>query len=139
MFRAWLDKKLEGYVRKEPITTESALKHIQNIEDMQEKHRVLTQAVKRLFNAIDSDDILRVREDGQWMFEGRPLLREEVEAIKKSAQNFTESRMWKILESELKYQANLRMFSDSKTVEDMIAGKVLLYFIDIVKTRLKRM
>ncbi|SRR4030066_813195 len=104
---------------------------------VENKRKILTLAVKRLFNTIDSDDILQVKE-GVWIFEGRPLTKDEVDIIKNSAKSFTEGLLFKILDKELRYQANRKMFIESQNEMDLISGKILLYYIDIIKTRLKR-
>ena len=104
----------------------------------QEKHKILTRAVKKSFNTVGSDDILKVADNGKWLYEGRELTETEVQHLKETAENFKNSRLYKVLDKELKYQANRRMFIDSQNVNDLVAGKLLLFLWDVVKTRLKR-
>lgn len=136
--RAWLIKFLGGYTEQGFLTTDEFIEHLTTLP-VEEKHKVLTLAVKRLFNSVGQDDILRTNERGIWMIEGREMTQEEMEAVKKSAENFMNGKLWSILEKDIRYQANRRMFTDSKNEFDLIAGKLLLYSLDIIKTRLKRM
>lgn len=128
-----LDKIKKIIIRKLGgiATTEE---YISSVED---KHAVLTEAVLHLFNTIGKDDILRQIE-GIWHFEGKPLTKEQVNILKNQAETHEGSMLHKVLIAEQQYQANRRMFIDSKTQDDMIAGKLILFHTDIVKTTLKR-
>jgi len=100
------------------------------------KDEVLTRAVKKLYNTIGSEDILR-EEMGQWTINGKPIN----DAIKKllvsEAQIFLKSRLWQVLHTDIKYRANKVMFEKAQTEQDLIAGKLWLYTIDSIKTRLE--
>ena len=100
------------------------------------KDEVLTRAVKKLYNTIGSEDILR-EEMGQWTINGKPIN----DAIKKllvsEAQIFLKSRLWQGLQTDIKYRANKVMFEKAQTEQDLIAGKLWLYTIDSIKTRLE--
>src|SRR3990167_96885 len=100
------------------------------------KDEVLTRAVKKLYNTIGSEDILR-EEMGQWTINGKPIN----DAIKKllvsEAQIFLKSRLWQVLQTDIKYRANKVMFEKAQTEQDLIAGKLWLYTIDSIKTRLE--
>jgi len=128
----WLSKKLVRF-----ISVDDFIEHVRNRGSLKEKHQILTQAVKRLFNTISADDILKETEQGM-MFEGKVLVKAEADAIREHAVVFRDSKLYKILIKDIKYQANRRMFIDSKTEMDMIAGKLILFNEDIIKTRLKK-
>lgn len=131
--RDWLIEKLGGF-----RDLDSAIEFIRE-QNGEEKHRLLTLAVKKLFNTIGEDDILHVNHYGQWMFEGRPLSKEEINSLVQEATAFQNMKLWRVLQKDLKYQANKRMFVESRSEMDLVAGKLLVYLTDIVKTRLKRM
>lgn len=128
----WLSKKLVRF-----ISVDDFIEHVRNRGSLKEKHQILTQAVKRLFNTVSADDILKETEQGM-MFEGKVLVKAEADAIREHAVVFRDSKLYKILIKDIKYQANRRMFIDSKTEMDMIAGKLILFNEDIIKTRLKK-
>lgn len=101
-----------------------------------EKHRILTLAVKKLFNTISADDILRRNADGSWQLQGKPITPQEVDAMRSEADAIINTRMWKILQLDLKYHANKAMFVESSNNADLTAGKVLLLLTHHVRTRL---
>lgn len=131
--RTWLIQKLGGYP-----DVDTALYSLR-AESVEVRQRVLTLAVKKLFNTIGADDIFSIHESGHWMFEGKPIRPEEVKLLKAEAMQFQNSFLWRVLQKELKYQANKKMFIESREVIDMVAGKLLVYYIDIISTRLKHM
>lgn len=104
-----------------------------------EKIYILTRAVKILFNTIGSEDILRVHESGQWMFEGKPLNEQEKLLLISEATQFLETRLWKVLQKDIQWQTNRKMFLLAKTEDELTAGKLWLLTLDAFKTRLESM
>lgn len=131
MLRRWLIKKLKGF-----STVEEA---IDSIEDSRTRNIVLTRAVKKLFNTIDSEDVLKIGTANQWMCEGKILHDDRKKQLIAQAEVFLSSELWNILQLDIKYQANRRMFLLSKKEEDLIAGKLYLFTLDTIKTRLESM
>lgn len=130
----WLIEKLGGFA-----TLDDAIAHIKTTNDETRKHEILTLAVSRLFNTIGADDILRMNEAGQWMFKNRPLTADEVQAFKEEAVFFKQSRLWRVLSLDVKYQLNKKMYEEANLTVDVMWGKLLLYYHDIIRTRLDRM
>ena len=131
--RTWLIKKLGGLP-----DIDSAIEAIREKES-KERYQILTLAVKRLFNTIGPEDILKVHESGQWMFAGKEMSKGQKDMLVSEAKIFIESALWKILQADIQYQANRKMFVQGKDEQDMIAGKLWLYTIDAMNTRLKSM
>lgn len=101
---------------------------------------MLTHAVKRLYNSVGADDILKTdKTSGQWTYMGKPISKEETAVLVEQAKWLLDTRLWKVLQSDIKYQANKRMFIESQDVHDLTAGKLLLYYTDIIHTRLKKL
>lgn len=130
--KRWLIEKLGGYP-----DVDAALEAIRGLP-LQEKHKVLTLAVRRLFNTVSAEDILKVHAGDQWVFEGKTLPREKVTQLKADAVAFTESLLWRVLSKELQYQGNLRMFTKSGSELDLVAGKLFGWIVDALNTRLKK-
>lgn len=129
--RRWLIKKLGGYP-----DIDAAIEAIRE-KELDEKYTILTLAVKKLFNTIDKDDILHQHKDtGKWMCEGKPITDGEVQLLTAEATSFVNSRLWKVLQTDIKYQANKVMFIKSRTEQDIIAGKLWLNTLDTLRTRL---
>lgn len=127
-----------SWFKKKKFSVDDFIEDLDELS-IDERHRILTEAVKGLFNTIDGDDILRSREDGNWFFEGRQLTPGEVENLKKSAKAFRESLLWKVLKKDVQYQSNNKMFVESVTDLDIIAGKIWLYALDAIESRIKKM
>lgn len=100
------------------------------------KDEVLTEAVKELYNTIGAEDILQ-EDHGTWLFKGKPLNDATKKLLISEAQVFVNSKLWAILQDDIRYRSNLMMFERSKTEQDLIAGKLWLFILDSLNTRLK--
>ena len=92
--------------------------------------------IKDLFNTVDEDDILRVV-NGKMYFRGKPLKTEEQQNIKEDAERFKNSKIWYFLRKELQYQENQAIQLRSKTLDDIVAGKVLIYITKIISDKVR--
>lgn len=126
--RLWLIEKLGGY-----INAESAIDEVENLETRKE---LLTMAVKKLFNTIGPEDILKERTDGTWRFGRHSLNEAERNQIIAEAKQFSESKLWAVLTADVRWQANRRTFIGAKDELDFIAGKLWQYTFDCINTRL---
>lgn len=130
--RAQIIKWLGGYA-----TLDEAIDSMR-AKDGAERRAVLTLAVRRLYSTVGAEDILRRdTASGQWMYAGKPIAKEETAMLIEQAKAMLDSKLWKVLQTDLKYQANKRMYIDSQDVADLVAGKLILLYIDIIHTRLK--
>ncbi len=127
--RDWVIKKLGGYP-----TIEDAIEGITQDKD---KYTILTLAVKRLFNTIGSDDILKTNEVGQWMHEGKIMTDAKARLIQAEAKQLLDTTLWKILQDDVKYQANRKMFLLAENEMQLVSGKLWMYTLDAFKTRLE--
>jgi len=107
--------------------------------DKTERNKILTYAVKKLFNTIDADDILRENEFGQWSIEGKPINDTTKNLLIAEAKGLLKSKLWEVLTNDIKYQANKKMFLLAQNEEQLTAGKMFLYALDCINTRLKSM
>lgn len=97
---------------------------------------VLTEVVKELYNTIGADDVLK-EEQGQWTITGKPVDEGVRKLLISEASIFLKTRLWTVLQNDIKYRANKMMFEKSKTEMDLVAGKLWLYTLDSFKTRLE--
>ena len=128
----WLIKKLGGYA-----DLDSAIDAIKSSNDLGRKNKLLTEAVKRLFNTIDADDVLKITADG-WMFQDRKLSELETSELKQQAIQLTGMKLWRVLRMDIKYQLNKKMFEESNITTDLLWGKLMLFYDDIIRTRLRK-
>ena len=139
--RKYLVKLLGGQMECElyhTFTDDDAIERIKNIEDTQKKYEILTLAVKKLFNTVNSDDILRQTSTGEWFCEGKSLTQLEVNSLKREAVSILNTRFFTVLDKEVKYHTNRRM-REATTILELEGAKCLEFVWDILKTRLKAM
>lgn len=105
-------------------------------ENVIDDEDVLTERVRDLFNTIGPDDILQ-EVNGEWMVEGKKMQEPIQKILVSEATSFLASRLWDVFKRDIKYQANRVMFEDSRSERDLVAGKLMLYILDCMKTRLE--
>ena len=120
------------------------------------RNKILNWLVKDLFSGITSNDILKFipnekgncfyldedkgnRLKGNLFLKGKVLDDDKVDQINDDSEKFANSVIWKLLTDDAKYHANHIMFEKSQSYDDMLFGKALLYLIDILEKRLKRL
>jgi len=108
---------------------------LKRLNDKQ-KHEILTIAVKDLFNTVNEEDILQ-EINGQWILGGIVQTEERRKMIMAEAKTFSSSKLWKILQLDIKHQANKGMYERGQTETDLISGKIMLRILDIIRTRLE--
>ena len=116
-----------------------AIKWLKEIDDQDLKREILTLAVKKLYNAISADDILRQQPDGTWLFQGKPLTGVEVAQLKEEANYLLGMRLWRVIKWDIRWQLAKKMFEEAKVKDDLIWGQLLIYLDDIIRTRLQKM
>mgnify|MGYP001595291666 CR=1 FL=1 len=98
---------------------------------------------KNLFNIINEDDILQIKEipvivkdrvikRTAMYYRGKELSPDKVEQLRHSAQLFVDSDIWKLLQNEVKYIANKRIYEESGSTVDLIFGKAILRTIEAI-------
>lgn len=143
--RNWLIEKLGGYTSAEQairsaggyLTIQEAINAIEK-KDSVERNRILTLAVKKLFNTIGADDILHQRADGEWVSSGKVLTKAQKELLKAEAAQLLSMSIWKILETDILYQVNKKMYLLSENDLHVVTAKFWLYTFDAMRTKLKQ-
>jgi hypothetical protein len=124
----WIVRKLGGF---------NNIDEFIDGKGVEDKKYVLTLAVKRLFNTIGSEDILKLSDSGQWLFEGKVLNDTDKAILITEATQFLETKLWKIIQKDINWQANRKMFLIGKSEDDLVAGKLWLLTLDAIRTRLQ--
>ena len=101
------------------------------------RDEVITQAVRKLYNTIGPEDILKQNTEGQWIVEGRVISEAEKQLLISEANQFLSTKLWKVLQADIKYQSNKKMYIESRSVDDITFGKMWTYTLDAIKTRLQ--
>src|SRR3990167_8263528 len=105
--------------------------------DLKTRYEILTRAVRRHFNTISDEDILRVHESGAWFFEDKPLAEAEKSLLIAEAKQFLSTKLWQVLCADVKWQANRKMYLLAQNEVQIAAGKLWVYTLDCFKTRLE--
>lgn len=126
--KKWLIRKLGGY--------NSFLEAIDGIEDRDERHKILTLALKKTFNTISDGDILRER-DGKWYFQGRALSDAQRKLLVLEAQQFIDTKLWQVVKEDTVYQVYKKMYLLAENDLHVITAKFWKYAFDTIETRLK--
>lgn len=131
--RKHLIKFLGGYP-----DIDSAIQAIKDTNDIDKKAGILTLAVKKLYNAISADDILR-QEGNDWVFMGKPLMGTEISNLKQEAAHLRSMKLWLVIKKDIRYQLSKKMFEEATVKEDLVWGKLLTFLDDIIRARIDRM
>ncbi len=115
---------------------DSAIDAIQE-KNLEERKKILTLSVRRLYNTIGPDDILKETPEGQWVLEGKVMSEGSKKLIIAEAHQLQAMTLWKVLQKDIQYQSNRRMFIIGKSEMDIVVGKIWLYSFDTINTRLK--
>lgn len=126
--RKWLIKLLGGY--------NSFLEAIDGIEDKQEKHRILTRALRKTFNTISAEDILR-ENNGKWFFRGKALSDAQRKLLVSEAQQLMNTKLWQVIKDDTEYQVYKKMYLLAENDLHVITAKFWKYAFDTIETRLR--
>ena len=117
-----------------------ALWYIQNFSDDKTKHRILTLCVKKHFNTVSADDILKANTDGTIQFGVEKFDRTVLTELKNQAEFLEKMLLWKVIDKDVLYEVNKRMQELGAELQDMISAKVALWlFKEVIEKRLKRL
>jgi len=126
----WIIVKLGGY---------TDLDSFLESQDKLDRRYILTLLVKRLYNTIDSEDILKENDLGQWMMMGKSVTDVDKQLMIAEATQFQKTKLWEVLQKDIKYQANRKMYLLARDEMSITAGKLWIYILDSINTRLSNM
>ena len=98
------------------------------------KEDKLTREVANLFNTISYEDVLFREKDGKWFLGKIELTEAQKKQYAEEAAIMKNLYVWKEIEKCIKYLTNRKMFLESKTVEDLIGGKLVLFTLKNINT-----
>ena len=99
------------------------------------KIKIFNYLMRSMFNAITEKDVLRIK--GKKIVIGdRVLADAEVRGLKGEAADMETIPLWNYLKKDMKHIANKKMYRESQTVDDMIAGKMILFTIEVMERKI---
>lgn len=97
---------------------------------------VINEAVERLCNTVNKDDIFSKNDEGHHTFAGIKQTEEQVKSLQSEANHFMSSKLFRVLDKEVKYQVNLRLRKVA-SIEQHETALLLEFTWDTLKTKLK--
>ena len=94
---------------------------------------------KHLFNAITEHDVLRTTAKGGIICKGKLLSREMVDQLEHEAEYIKNSVTYQLLMDDMRYLSNQTMYEKSESFDDMLFGKAMLYCIDVLDKKIKKL
>lgn len=91
-----------------------------------------------LTKPVNLSQIITVNDAGQIKVDGKVLTAQELLSLQQEVKAFQNFRLKTMLFNTPKDLAEERMFKDSKTWDDMLAGKLTLYVVDVQETIMLR-
>lgn len=99
------------------------------------KKKLLNYLTNKLLHSISEEDILSLVKtsngQGYYLLGGKKISKQQLTHLKQDAAIIKEMEMWKILNATLTANAHKMMFINSKSFEDVISGKLMLYNLDV--------
>jgi hypothetical protein len=93
---------------------------------------------RHLFNGVTEDEVLSVV-GKDFYYCGKILSNEQKRGIIEEAKMINASTLWKFLLNEMKYSANDKIFNKSTTPDDIIAGKMVLWTLEIMEKKIDKL
>jgi len=94
------------------------------------------KSLKRLYNTISVDDVLQLKGNKFYVGE-KEITKEVLINLQQEAKFLKETYLWEILTNQIKYLSNERMYSKSKSDDDIVFGKATLYNLQIQEDIIK--
>ncbi len=86
-----------------------------------------------LTKPVTVEQVITINDRGQVFLDGRLITNQELSALKEETKAFNQFRLKTILLNTPKALAEMRMFKDSQSFDDMLAGKLMLYNVDVME------
>lgn len=103
------------------------------------RKKTINFIVRNLFKGFTEEDILQMDSKGGIIYKTQILDKRSKEIIASQAGQIDDMLLWKILNDELRYRAEEKMFTKSESYDGMMFGKAVLYVIGIQKKRIKQL
>ena len=99
--------------------------------------RIKNWLLKSLLNAVTPESVATYTKEGKLCVGGQEITSDEALNLVAEVQFIEKTRFWEICQNTLKDQAQKTIFERSKTIEDIVWGKALLYNLDLQNQVLK--
>lgn len=102
------------------------------------KRNILNYILSHLYNTVTEEEAL-TSEAGKLWNKGLPLSEEEKWLIVSDASKLQTLHIWPLLLDSLKWEANKKMYISSTCDDDIVAGKWMLYTLDVLEKKVNNL
>lgn len=103
------------------------------------KRKIANKLLSYLFNVVTEDDILVHDKKNRIVLQGNDVISfKKIERLQSEIKTIRDLEWWDIMNKEMKYRANKKMFDNAKEVDDIIFGKAVLYTLDIMEQSMNK-
>ena len=92
---------------------------------------------KDLFKVISPEDILQIKKGNVVNYQGKELTIDEIYAISQRAKEFKKSKLWKILEAEIRWQVVSEVFNNPPDQERVKNAHIVWWVLKIINAKLE--
>jgi hypothetical protein len=100
------------------------------------KTKLRNWLTRELIITTNPQDVFEINK-GIFLLGGEQMSLEEIRSIQEEVKFVEKTRLWKIITATLEDDAREKMFIKSTSFDDMWAGKMMLYNIDVQKKIMK--
>lgn len=120
------------------MSTSCPVCKIQKVKKADLQKKLAPLVFKDLFNGITEDDVLKLV-NGTLIHRGVPLSHEQKNSIINAAASLKSNNAITAIISDLKFTANKKIYHDSESIEDILAGKMALWVIDLLEKKINNL
>ena len=92
---------------------------------------------KNFFKLVTEDEFLRYEEKTGRVFNRNiPLTQAQIDGIIHEAKSIQENQLFQYMVKEMTFLANKKMFFDSTSENDIVAGKMILWTLDVMTRKI---
>lgn len=103
------------------------------------KRKLLNYCLKNLFNAVTEDEVFSEdKASGSLLIGKIPASDTRLRNFKAEAQAMRRGDLYPQLIKDLQYIANKKIFITSNSIDDIIFGKAMLFCIDVLDKKVKK-
>jgi hypothetical protein len=99
------------------------------------RRKLINFLAKHLFKTITAEDFIREKK-GRLYINGKMLNAESEIILRDEAGRVQNSTLWKMIKLEAEYHALDKVLRKSESIDDVVAGKLMIYIIDIMDSRM---
>jgi len=97
-----------------------------------------------LFNTVTEDKLIQIKgrdKKGSLIviYRKKRLDKEKIKRIQESAELFVKSDIWRLLRRAVQLEANERMYKKSRSIDDILAGKMSLYNLEVINRTIQKL